>query len=51
MRGNRQRLRRLLGFIREGGVENAPELIAHVLGDRAGRQVELDQNRLPALDA
>jgi hypothetical protein len=51
MRGNRQRLGGLLGFMLEGGVENAPELLTHVLGDRAGRQIELDQNRLPALDA
>src|SRR5262249_52476007 len=42
--------RGLLVFLLEGGMENAHEFLAHVLGQRAGRQVELDQNRLPVLD-
>ena len=51
VRRNLQGLRRLLGFMPEGGVENGLELLAHVVCDRAGRQVELDEDCLPALDA
>ena len=51
MRRNRQWLRRLLRFLFKGGVENIPELLANIVCARAGAQAELDENRLPVVDA
>ena len=51
MRGNGPRLGRLLGLMLEGGAENVGELAADLVFASAGRQIELNENRLPIADA
>lgn len=50
MRRNGPGFGRLLGLPREGGTENLGELTANLIFADAGRQIELDENRLPITD-